>query len=483
MPLLVLALLACSKDLEDTSLTPAETDTDTDSDADSDTDPDTDTDAYTYTFASRFTDGSSVAYDGQSMRMLLINDMIAWLDGVTTRIDSGLYPPAGQIAGELLFYFEFDSASGGAVPHAYTCDPAAEQTVYDDVSSDKDLVGKIAGNDASTMHVDWSTAMVGWDDPAVTSPESLVRLWIDQIDAAAVARANGDIPLGPDGAPLPAVYLTESGQDLSQLLEKFLLGAIAFSQGTDDYLDDDLDGTGILSSNAAPTDGSAYTGLEHAWDEAFGYWGGARDYGAWSDDTVSDVGYADTYDPNGAIDLLSEVCWGASVNAAKRDRDAVVATTLREDVWGAFLDGRAYIASIDGELDAAQQDVLRGYRDTIVRGWEEALAASAVHYVNDTLRDMSAFGTEDYAFADHAKHWSELKGFALSLQFSPHSPLSDADFLRLHDLIGQAPVLETASAADVDAAKADLLEARALLGTAYGFDPANLGDDDGNGGW
>jgi hypothetical protein len=90
-----------------------------------------------------------------------------------------------------------------------------------------------------------------------------------------------------------------------------------------------------------------------------------------------------------------------------------------------------------------------------------------------------------------AKHWSELKGFALSLQFSPVSPFRDEsvstvdldDLKMVIELIGDAPVLAdgsqngiAASGAAEDAVYAyigKLTEARAILQNAYGFSDAN----------
>ena len=140
-------------------------------------------------------------------------------------------------------------------------------------------------------------------------------------------------------------------------------------------------------------------------------------------------------------------------------------------------------------LSAEQFAELQGHRDVALEAWEKAIAASVVHYINDTLRDMKAFDSDDYDFYDHAKHWSEMKGFALSLQFNRRSPLMDADnandttFARVMDHMGTAPVLPSASQADREAYMAALIEARTLIGDAYGFDAANLGDADGENGW
>lgn len=436
-----------------------------------------------YAFASRFDGEDSVNYDGQVFRHLLIEDMKSWIGGVTGRVDSGWFPVSGEVEAELLFYYAFDSGSGGSVPIGKITDPAALQATYNDVSTDKDLVGKMAGNDAVGQHKDWATDMVGWGAPGSTSPDGLARAWIRQIDAAAVARSNGDIPLDPTGAPLSSVYLTPEGHDLQQLLQKFITGAVAFSQGADDYLDDDLEGKGLNSDHSGPDGDSNYTALEHQWDEGFGYFGAARDYGEWSDSLTAEAGVRDSWAPDGAIDLLTEASWGHSVNAAKRDLGAPVATDLSADAWGHFLEGRRLLAESGGPLSEEQAAALRAHRDGALLAWESAIAATVIHYINDVLRDMGGFGGDAYDFAAHAKHWSELKGFALSLQFNPHSPLSDDDFAAFHALVGDAPVLPTAGEAAAADYAARLVEARALLGGAYGFDAGNLGDAEGNHGW
>ena len=68
---------------------------------------------------------------------------------------------------------------------------------------------------------------------------------------------------------------------------------------------------------------------------------------------------------------------------------------------------------------------LQGFRDTALMAWEKSIAATAVHYVNDTLGDYENFGTDSFELrSDLAKHWSELKGFVVSLQFNRRSPLN-----------------------------------------------------------
>lgn len=440
----------------------------------------------TYAFESRFEPGtSSVSYSGQTFRQVLIASMKAEIASIAQEIETeGAVFSAGEVEARLLFFFDFDPAVSLEVPHAVSTDPAPVQTTFGDISGGADLVGKVAGNDEIGQHKDWSTQFVGWD---ADSPEALIRQWIAELDAMAVAYSSGSVPLDPDGVAIPVFYISADGRDYQQLLEKTLLGAIGFSQGTDDYLDDDEDGKGLLADNTQADDGAPYTALEHAWDEGFGYWGGARNYLEYTDDEVAgsdgrpefSSGYNDA-DGDGAIDLGSEYNFAAAVNAAKRDRGSAESapTDFSTATMQAFVEGRSIIANADGALSDDDLEALVEQRDIVVLNWERALAATAVHYINDVIRDMNA---DPYSFVDHAKHWSELKGFLLTLQFSPHSPLEDGELAGMHDQVGTAPVHP--GAPEAAAYQDGLRSVRSLLGGAYGFDAANLGDEAGENGW
>ena len=451
-----------------------------------------------YAFAGR-EGGNSVSYSGQTARHVLINDLKSYMGRISDDIDQGNFTPAeGDVVAVLDFYFRFDGDSNGGEDFILSTEPSTLQSTYDDISTGKDLVGKIAGNDSVTDHVDWSTEFAGWNSDSIAanggginSPEQLILAFFSTVEANAVGRAEGEVRTDADGNQLP-VYVTDKGQDIQQLVQKFLLGAIAFHQGADDYMDDDVDGKGLLADHSALVEGKSYTALEHAWDEAFGYFGAAINYADYTDEEIAASGgreaFASGYNDlngDGSIDLLSEYNFGASANAAKRDlgSSADAPTDLTAETFEAFMAGRALLAETDGALTDAQLEELTGYRDAAILGWEKAIAATAVHYINDTLQAMNAFGTDGYIFTEHAKVWSELKGFALSFQFNPKSPVSDEDFDQLHILIGDAPVLADAGEDDINAYRADLLAARDILKEAYGFDDANMGDENGENGW
>ncbi len=439
---------------------------------------------------------STVAYTGQSTRQVLVEDLVGLLKSISGEVLGGQNLDRYDTAEEVYAFLTPLYEQGGiadtsrAIPNFVADGDAMLQATYADFN-DANLQSKTAGNDSVTDHADWNGgAFVGWDEAnlvinaagdlgAPATPEELIRAFFWTFAQQAASGATGSFPIDA-ATPL---YLTPEGLDLTQLLEKFLLGAVNFSQGTDDYLDDDVPDKGLLSANEIDGD-EAYTTLEHHWDEAYGYFGAARDYSGYTDEEIAGAGgRADYqngyYDSNGdgAIDLMGELNFAASVNAAKRDlgSTAVAPTDFTADADLAFRTGRAIITQAFESGTPLDLQALQVQRDVAVSTWEKAYAATAIHYINDVLADMDTIGTSDYSFADHAKHWSELKGFALGFQFNPRSPMSEADFAALHAAVEDAPVGASASAPTNDETyRGQLLDARSRIGNAYDFDEANV---------
>lgn len=431
----------------------------------------------TYTFQSRFSDESSVAYSGQIYRHVLIGELKRFVGAITDTQYQG--STAEDVLNDLNYLYDYANAGGtGADPiQSITVDGATLlQDTLEELGGPASLKDKIAGNDEPFGNV------IGYKNGDM-KPHEVVQDMFNDLATLVIDRAvNANIPTDPDGNDIVKPFVTASGVDFQQLIQKFLHGAVAFHQGCDDYLDD---ASLEESDNTQAVDGKPYTRLEHHWDEGFGYFGAQRDYANHSDDHIATVSYFDT-NMDGQIDLLSEYTFGHAQNASKRDRGSGTgdaATDFSAEAFENFIAGRHLITSAGGALSAEQMAELKGYRDAATLAWEKAIAATVVHYINDTLQDMSKFGTEDYNFLDHAKHWSEMKGFALSLQFNPRSPLSADDFAELHTLVKNAPVLPNAEQTAIDAYKGALRNARAILQEAYDFHPDNMGDDDGVGGW
>ena len=124
--------------------------------------------------------------------------------------------------------------------------------------------------------------------------------------------------------------------------------------------------------------------------------------------------------------------------------------------------------------------MLTALRDQALTTWETVIAGSALADLNRVLQQMTA-SVDTYDFIDHAQTWSSMKGHLLSLQFNPRSPMDKRVLNRIHESVGQEPVLPNDS--NVQAYVQSLIEVRQTLANAYNFDEANLGDDLGQGGW
>ena len=422
---------------------------------------------------------STVSYSGQIARHAIIAELNNYISsGLEADLNSTEVATKAEILAKLHAYYLAPANASADVDVAaiLTKDISfvanSEQTNIDAISTGKNLQDKIAGNDSATDHKDWKSGdtFAGFSNAFLgtfeNTPEGLLLRLFDKLADNALTKFN---------AGEANIYVTPEGQDLKQLIQKFLLGAVAFQQGADDYLSDDVDGKGLKAANTL-VDGKTYTNLEHQWDEGFGYFGAARDYLSYTDDELAAKGGRDGwsngyYDTNmdGKIDLNSEYNFGNSTNAAKRDRGSNGTTDLTKDAMEGFLKGRALInANAGNALTNAQMTELQGYRDQAVLAWEKSIAATVIHYINDTIGDLN--GIDDgVATADLAKHWSELKGFLLGLQFNPASPLSDADFVAVNNLVGDQPDF---SVTGKTAYITGLETARTTLQVAYGFDAA-----------
>lgn len=481
-----------------------ETDGGTDGpDVDPETDGGTDEPAVApddYNFESRFGDGSSVSYSGQTNRHALIRGLKNYIGNINdTTFQAG--QTADDVKAALRYFTDYKNQGGDgsdAVPYNFTdvsgAAVDAAQGTYGDIGSPASLEEKLPDIDVEFGTARWSNGygVIGYSDNTLL-PSAVLDSMLTELATMIAARADGTIETDPEGVQIQKTYVSGAGVDYQQLIQKFLDGAVTYSQGTDDYMDDDLEGKGLLSDNVNQVEknGSlkSYTALEHVWDEGFGYFGAARDYDTYTDDEIAAKGGRDEYakgffdsDNDGEIDLKSELNQGHSVNAAKRDRGAMIATDYTQQAFDAFVAGRHLIATA-GELDTEELNDLRDYRDTAHDAWEKAIAATVVHYINDVLQDMANFDTYDYNFAAHAKHWSEAKGFALSLQFNPRAALDRTQLQRLHDALGVSPVLPNAEAQVISDYKDGLNDAKTLLQAAYSFDADNMGDANGFNGW
>ncbi|MCL1045615.1 DUF4856 domain-containing protein [Shewanella electrodiphila] len=444
-----------------------------------------------YVFDSKFNDGeSSVSYTGQSARHILIAELNQYITStLEADVDSNALATKDDVLAKLQYFFNPDEET--QYPDiAITFIDNSKDGLISELTGYKNLTGKLAGNDTGGQHEDWNNgAFAGWGATGSTTPSDLIDMLFDRLADNAVAKINGEVRQDVLGNDISKVYIDENGVDLAQLIQKFLLMSITYSQASDDYFGVDTDGKGLTTDNINPAkDGAAYSNLEHQFDEGFGYFGAARNYLEYSDveiagNVTEDEGRADwngshDTDGDGKIDLRSEYNFGQSVNAAKRDlgtADNAMPTDYTMQAMEAFIAGRKIINdNVGSDLTDAQMADVEMYAMAGVKAWENAIVATVIHYINDVTADLAPLAaggdSADFNYADLAKHYSEMKGFGLGLQFSEYGVISDEDFVTLHELFGTEPDLT----GDVDAYIADLAEARDLLQASYELDADNV---------
>ena len=443
-----------------------------------------------------------VSYTGQTARLVLQQKLTDFMvdiveqEGESTAIYEGMR-----------FYMTGEGAD--FTDHGFTTkggDPVIPGPTYGDISSGKNLNGKIAGGSlAGTGETGKliNDEFFGWKTGLDVNPRpiDLVDLWMKQFAAEASDGVDPTITIA-DGSEvnIATPMISKEGVHYRQLIQKFLSVAVNFSQGTNDYLLTDF------GSVLGPYKDKAYSTAAHKFDEGFGYYGASRDINDYTDDEAAGKGgraeYGNGYyDSNGdgLIDLRSEFVFGHAQNCAKRDRlkdaEGNPYTDFSKEAMDAFMIGRRILQNAEeaGELTEAANEALQAQIKIAAVAWEKCIAATAVHYINDVTIDMGGFTNGAFAdrsnFVNLAKHWGEMKGFALGLQFSALSPFRDGstgksvtDLKTVLDLMGDAPMMPDGSqngqpttAASADAAVAgyldDLQDARTILAEAYGFNP------------
>lgn len=388
-----------------------------------------------YVFDSRFQEGdSSVAYSGQVVRNLLLQDLKSLTDSV------GKDGAKDASVEDMLQLYEYDDALNLKTTTTTGSVPALESQ-YSSLSTGKNLVGKIS-----------DAPVIGYNRTA----DDLVRDWFKEIS---------DNSQDSDKLGTAMAYTTEDGVDMSQMINKVLIGAVPYYQATGVYLDSLLE-----RDNSEAKDGSKpYTAMEHAWDEAFGYFGAARDYARYTD--VELAGSVDdfTFDSNGdgSIDFNSEYNFGLSRNAAKRDKGGA-GVDFTTEIFNAFLAGRTAITN-QGSVSE-----ISAHRQAAANGMEKVIAATVVHYINDTLSDMSKLGTDEENLPNLNKHWAEMKGYTVALQYNPFKLISDGQLRELHGIMGNAPKYDAPGTDAYKTQVANYQRAKDVMQAAYGFSNSNI---------
>ena len=254
-------------------------------------------------------------------------------------------------------------------------------------------------------------------------------------------------------------YDSTHGYDYVQLVSKFTMGGVFYHQACDNYLDEKMNADN--KPNDKPyKDGAYYTGKEHSWDEAFGYWGAAAHGATLSPKQNYDITKKKNMrdaDANGdgVVNLKSEMNYAHAYYAAGFDKGGN--TNYYNTITKAFIDGRQIIADANGEklTDSQRREVKRHAR-TICSNWEKVIAEAVFKYAGSVYSNIeavkatmggnmwqvsgsSAQAEHKAALRKYAKYWGELAGFSLSLHASGVN-LGEIG-VKMDRLVGMGPVM------------------------------------------
>lgn len=204
-----------------------------------------------------------------------------------------------------------------------------------------------------------------------------------------------------------STYLVdENGIEWVQVIEKGLMGAVFFHQGTNVY----LGSIKQAADNSSLADQKNYTNLEHQIDESYGYFELPHNPGQ-----LSELGNSG--------DLRF---WANYAYKRKGELPA-----LADEIHKAYREIRAcagYRFEQEDQSACSYEDQL----ELVKAKWEELVAACAIHYMNTSIQ---SFGNQ----ADLSHQLSEGYGFILSLTYAQNGmgPIDEAKANELFDRIGE----------------------------------------------
>ena len=217
-------------------------------------------------------------------------------------------------------------------------------------------------------------------DAFIAMADSLEKISISY-DVDAADGTEGQLSLTTDKGR----FVTSTGVELAQVIEKGLYGAIFYDQMVDDYLASARVADQVANDISDATYDTQGTQRQHDWDEAFGYLGAASDY------------------PSTTGSFIAKYMNNVSADLAQTTMDA-------------FINGRYEL--VLGEADGADNsdnDVIETAAATIEESLEKAFVGAAFGYLNASINDLDLGTDAGREAAIH--HISEAFGFLYSLTF------------------------------------------------------------------
>lgn len=213
------------------------------------------------------------------------------------------------------------------------------------------------------------------------------------------------------------VYIDpETGYDISEMYPLTLLGGAMWSHGLNNYfryVENDNNDTIVYYPGV---DWLNYTWMEHHLDEAFGYYGAARNFLDFTNQEVSGyeegLNYKDDYLKDGKLDFKTEYNFIFARLAAERDLASHTNTDFSRSIFDAFYEARLAITRKD-------YDKLLEKKAIILDNWEKVVAATAIHYLNATMKELDYLdSTPGYDPELFYKNWSAMFKYTEMLRYN-----------------------------------------------------------------
>jgi hypothetical protein len=201
-------------------------------------------------------------------------------------------------------------------------------------------------------------------------------------------------------------HVSANGLEYAEILEKSLYGALLYDQMVDDYLSDIQSGVdNEEGNNVQSAENYELYGTErqHKFDEAFGYFGAM----------------AATY-PNPANTSNGDGVFLANYTFDFSDEtEAMYGVNLAKAAMRAFIVGRSVLKAGQGNdvtQENTNEELFNAAREDIRLYVEAGMAASAIHYLNEAITDVSE--------AEKLHHLSEALGFIYAMSFNSEGRLT-----------------------------------------------------------
>ena len=254
--------------------------------------------------------------------------------------------------------------------------------------------------DAATLLAMYDNSYTGWSDQALVNNDKQLKSKTAKGDVTIIAEFEAWMNDAAAASPnVGGGYLQNAdGIEWTQLIEKGLMSACFISQMTDNYLADIASDDNSTASD--PDNGKYYTTMEHHWDEAYGYFTDATNYGIENP--------ADPSTPFGA-----ERFWG---KYAQKTLEPVIGSAT--NISTAFRTGRAAIAADRINPDQGFTADAIAQSEIITIEAQRMVAGMAIHYLNSTKQKVADGESQNKV----CHYLSEAWAFIYGIQFA-HDPV------------------------------------------------------------